>query len=276
METGNVSKDGKWASRSLAVVHYDVPVDRQQFEPPATKPAATFDAAAWLAKDASPEDALARCEALGMILAVHEVRRADDGTLLVRSSIRPTAETLKQFGGGGLGAHPIGDFFLDSPDPSRFSVVPVAEYMSGRLLVKWDLLVPLSPPKDGPPASVKLLAGVRAQDFDFMDSFERQKQPDYVNDVEVGAVAIPAAAAERASVDELIASVWTTCKSMHSIFTPVDMSEATRLHPNGKRSMKSTRMDNWTAERLASEVKLEIRQRREGDIQRQRAIRNRD
>ena len=272
LEVGRVV-DGKWVARQTGVVHYDVPVDRKLFEPPAVpgggKP---VDMKALVASEFSLDDAVAKAEALGMILAIHEVRRGDDGTLLVRSSLRPTAETLEKFGGGGPGPDAMGDHQFDSRDPARYSVVPVAEYMSGRLFAKWDLFVPLKPPAEGP-ASVNVLADVYTRDLEFMRSFTLQKQDAHVNDVELGAVPIPR---EAVPTDELIAGIWSRCKSLHSIFTPVNLSEATRLHPSGKRSMKTTRMDNWTAERLTSEVKLEIRQRREGDIQRQRAVHTRD
>jgi hypothetical protein len=272
MEIGRV-KDGKWVAEQNGSVRYDMPVDRKLFDAPvAPGGAKPIDLRALAAQQFSPDHVLAKAEALGMILMVHDLRRGDDGTLLVRSSLRPTEETLKRFGSGGPGAHPIGDFFLESPDPARYSVVPVAEYMSGRLLVKWDLLVPLSPQKAGKTVTLETRLG--AQDFEFMESFTRQKKDDYVNDVPVGAVPIPTD--QRAPVDELITSVWTTCKSLNSIFTPVNMAEATRLHPNGKRSMETTGIAKWTAERLLSEVKQEVRTRREGDIQRQRAVRNRD
>lgn len=92
-----IEADGVWTLDERIDMRYDVPISAERFAADFPADARMIDRTAALDAFAL-DDALATAERLGIVLAIHEVRRVDDDTVFVMSTSRPTPEVIERFG----------------------------------------------------------------------------------------------------------------------------------------------------------------------------------
>lgn len=93
-------RDGKWITVELMKVDYDIPVDRKQFAAdfgPGVN-IKSFIAERSIENMFDLEDAMVTREVFGLVFAVHELKRCENGFVYVVSSIRPSQETIRELG----------------------------------------------------------------------------------------------------------------------------------------------------------------------------------
>lgn len=87
----------RWVVRTTSDWRYDIPVDRALFEPHFGDEVKVVDADTAFDKFVDLGRAVHREERSGLWFAIHRVERFEGGGVFVVSSVRGTAETLKQF-----------------------------------------------------------------------------------------------------------------------------------------------------------------------------------
>jgi hypothetical protein len=93
-----VLRNDKWTDVERIEVAYDLPVDPDRFARNFGPDVKVVDAAGLLEERFSPAKAIYRKESMGLMVAVHELRRVDDKTALVVFSTRATEETVRRLG----------------------------------------------------------------------------------------------------------------------------------------------------------------------------------
>ena len=88
--------DGKWTSGREISIEYEVPVDAGKFAANIPAGAKIVDAGGLVEELFPLEKALATSTAEGLLFAVHDVRRVDDRTYFIMSSVRGTPEYLRR------------------------------------------------------------------------------------------------------------------------------------------------------------------------------------
>jgi hypothetical protein len=241
-------RDGKPQVTQTANVQYDVAIDHALFAPPviaASKPISLDDR---INQYLSLENAPAKTEVFGLVLAVHEVRVSPDGMLLVRSSIRPNEETLKKYG-AGLGWQALADYQLDI---AGYQPIPMGSYQKQRMTAQWDFFMPIHPGTPAPENVVVRAIGVWTDD-PLAESLKREGKETYINDLAIGQVNVTAAK----SIDELLDETWEQASSLNSVFTPVFFMGLTEK--NGKSGYQATMIKEWTRERLKRELDGQVK-----------------
>jgi len=146
-----VLRDGEWHDDELATITYNTPVAPGHFEPDFP------EGARLLVIDPPPadrfmlEDAVYTQEVLGLIFAVHELARVEDGLYYVVHSVRPSEATLQKLAiRYSEGQSQLGDIQLDSgwrrlDDGSERSHQPLNMAHHTTLegaQITWSLLIP--------------------------------------------------------------------------------------------------------------------------------------
>jgi hypothetical protein len=253
-------RNGKEQVTQAANAQYDLPIDRALFAPPVvavSKPASLDERInQYFPLDTAP----AKIEVFGLVLAVHEVRAAPDGMLLVRSSIRPNDETLKKFG-AGLAWQALANYQLDIAD---YQPIQMGSYQKQRMTAQWDFFMPIRPGKTAPKKVVVRAIGVWT-DEGLAESLEAEGKRTYINDLAIGQVNVTPAK----SIDELLDETWQQASSLNSIFTPVFFM-GIKAQKAGKTVYQTTPIKEWTRERLKSEFDARVKILREWHDREQR------
>jgi len=143
-ETGKM-KEGRWEPTFFLTAEYDIPVRRSRFEPHFGQDVRIIDAQAVLDDRFGLHRAIFTREVAGMMVAVHELMRTEDGTVYVVASVRPTPTALRGF-------RPLlGSWFARMRLVSHRRVrrdyrhVQVAMLRHGGMQVGWWLFTPIGP-----------------------------------------------------------------------------------------------------------------------------------
>ena len=160
------SRDGdEWRTESLSDWTYDEPINEALFQPNFGDDVKIVDADEAFDAFADPATAVHCEERDGLIYAIHHVERFENGGVLVVSSVRGTAETLKEF--------PLKKslFRVDgpatnynaSPQGSGFFRLDLASASHQGIDVRWWVLIPRGTPPNHfevSPGRIKLNVGV--------------------------------------------------------------------------------------------------------------------
>ena len=160
----------RWLTQLTMNWKYDVPVDRALFEPRFGDDVKIVDADTVFDKYVDLQSSVHHEERSGIEFAIHHVERFQNGGILVVSSVRGTAETLKKY---PLTRRPVrpGQFFVDgpainyqgSPQGSDYFRIDLAEADHEGINVRWWALVPRDTPPNYfeiTPDKVKLPVGI--------------------------------------------------------------------------------------------------------------------
>ena len=143
-------RDGKWETYSIFEARYDIPIDRSLFALEDVPEIKVIDRDKLFETKFSLEKALFKKETMGLICAVHELKRVEGDMIYLVTSIRPTAATIMEFGridpiaGGGCSTY--GDFMIgtgwkrvDGGERS-YQPVTIAQINNDGLSAQWTLL----------------------------------------------------------------------------------------------------------------------------------------
>ncbi|MCJ7675472.1 MAG: hypothetical protein MUO33_10020 [Sedimentisphaerales bacterium] len=159
-----VLEKGIWKTIELGQVAYDIAFDRSVFDPNFGQDVDIVngpdfdsdlgagveiaDGAKILGAHFSLEKAIFTKEEMGLIFAVHELRRCQDDLIFALTSLRPSEQTLKDIKSEDPRAHNYGDYHFgscwertDGRDTS-FSPIELGWIYHGGLVVKWTVFVP--------------------------------------------------------------------------------------------------------------------------------------
>jgi hypothetical protein len=154
--------DDHWVVQLTFHWTYDVPVDGALFQPRFADDVKMVDADAVFDKFVDLESAIHREEQSGIMYAIHHAERFQDGGILVVSSVRGTADTLKKY---PLTRRPIGPGLIfaagpavnyeGSPQGGGYFRINLAQVSYKGIDVRWWVLVP----RDTPPTHFDVAAG---------------------------------------------------------------------------------------------------------------------
>lgn len=153
------SDSGEWDKYSIATLEYDVPIDRSRFEPSLNDNSIVkdwskvIDASALLDDLFGLKNAIYQREEFGLLFAVHDIQRLDNGSIFLRTSMRPSEKLLQELGSirsfEGQGEFVYGDYQLDSswkrlPDGTERYYQPynLAYLNHNGLYAQWTILIP--------------------------------------------------------------------------------------------------------------------------------------
>jgi hypothetical protein len=89
--------DGAWKARVVRTWEYDVPVEQSVFEPQFAEGVRVIDIDEAFEQLTAVENAVHTEEREGLIYTIHQAKRFENGGVMLMSSVRGTAETLKKF-----------------------------------------------------------------------------------------------------------------------------------------------------------------------------------
>ncbi len=171
VRTAHESRDSDdWRTESFSDWKYDEPVDRALFQPNFGDDVKIVDADEVFDAFADPASAVHREQRDGLIYAIHHVERFEHGGVLVVSSVRGTAETLKEFPLKKRRFRP-GLFYVvgpatnfnASPQGSGFFRLGLASASHQGIDLRWWVLIPRGTPPNHfevSPEGIKLNVGV--------------------------------------------------------------------------------------------------------------------
>jgi hypothetical protein len=162
--------DDRWLTQLTMSWKYDVPVDRALFEPRFGNDVKIVDADTVFDKFVDLQGAVHHEERNGIEFAIHHVERFQNGGILVVSSVRGAADTLKKYPLTRRGVR-VGQFFVDgpavnyqgSPQGGDFFRIDLATADHEGINVRWWALVPRNTPPNHfeiTPDKVKLPVGI--------------------------------------------------------------------------------------------------------------------
>lgn len=141
--------DGDWKTRSVRTWEYDVPVEQSVFEPQFAEGVRVIDIDEAFEQLTAVENAVHTEEREGLIYTIHQAKRFENGGVMIVSSVRGTAETLKKFPLTRRMLQP-GRYFIDgpatnyeaSPQGSGFFRLSLAKANHQGIDLEWWMMVP--------------------------------------------------------------------------------------------------------------------------------------
>jgi hypothetical protein len=166
--------DGDWKTRFVRTWEYDVPVEQSVFEPQFAEGVRVIDIDKAFEQLTAVENAVHTEEREGLIYTIHQAKRFENGGVMLVSSVRGTAETLKKYPLTRRMLQP-GRYFIDgpatnyeaSPQGSESFRLSLAKANHQGIDIEWWMMVPRGrlpnwfEDKDG---KVKLEVGITPQD----------------------------------------------------------------------------------------------------------------
>ena len=256
-----------WRTESFSDLTYDEPINRSLFEPNFGDGIKIVDADAAFEEFVNLPAAIHNEERHGLIYAIHRVERFENGGVLVMSSVRGTAETLKEF---PLKKHQIqpGVFYVRGP--ATVMPAPQGHGSFGLELasaghqgidVRWCVLMPRGTPPNHfevSPGRIKLDVGVTP-----LGEYAKSRHADEKGvihhmywDVELD-VPCPA---KLPSLEEIANRVYTDHVALVSIPTK-------SLHIGDRSESKTSQVDDISSAEYAKAVANKIRSWHKSDIE---------
>lgn len=112
-----LADDGQRVKYDVATVEYDIEIDQSRFSANFAPNVRIIDADQLLDDKFKLDNALYKEEVMGLIYAIHELKRCEDDQVYVVSSLRPSKQLLEELGpiySAGLGNKVYGDFLFDT------------------------------------------------------------------------------------------------------------------------------------------------------------------
>jgi len=144
-------KADDWETYQTVTVEYDVRIDRSRFQVK-IPPAATVVNAEQVLAGFALEKAIFKKELMGLIFAVHDLQRCDNGMIFIVCSTRPCPAVIREFGpirSHTDGSAVYGDFQLDGSwkrvdgKERYYQPIRLANLYHDGMYVQWELLHPL-------------------------------------------------------------------------------------------------------------------------------------
>jgi hypothetical protein len=141
--------DGDWKTRFVRTWEYDVPVEQSVFEPQFAEGVRVIDIDEAFEQLTAVENAVHTEERDGLIYTIHQAKRFENGGVMIMSSVRGTAETLKKFPLTRRMLQP-GRYFIDgpaanyeaSPQGSESFRLSLAKANHQGIDIEWWMMVP--------------------------------------------------------------------------------------------------------------------------------------
>jgi hypothetical protein len=255
------SVEGKWETREEVTARYDLPIDRSRFQPPIAVETTVVNGAELLEKWLSLDKALFVKQVMGLVFAVHDIQRCDNGMILVVSSLRPAPETIKSLGpirsetrGGAV----YGGFGLSRSrkrvDGKERYYQPInlgSAYKDG-VEIRWSLLHPLGDwPKDT--ATCELSVYIYA-----LGKLAQQRRQAGEKLRRYGPMTVLPLPDKATRLGKVIGGVYSQAVALAPLAERVCLREAGRHNSGMGLSYRLRRPSEITAEEFGRQVRLEF------------------
>ena len=188
--------NGQWMMDRSTVIVYDQPIPRERLQPDFGPGVAVVDSTAFK-EIVNLDRNILKAEILGLVLAVHEAHRLDNGTILLVWSIRPTPATIaklgplssKRHGTKLYGDAQITNLWPRPRDQGHLQPMELATWTQDGVQVQWTVLIP----KGQWPESTKVLPlhfSVYSR-YELQKAFEKDGQEWYRFQVPLGELTLP-------------------------------------------------------------------------------------
>ena len=150
--------NGRWETYGIGQVEYNVDINPDIFVPDFGEDTHIVEVDTKLNEYFGLDDAIFTKEALGMIFAIHELKRCEEGPIFVVSSIRPTDESRQRVTSSGFGVWNYGHFHFGSSwkrvdlygRGQSYEPIGLAELYHAGLQIRWTLFYPQGFEPKGP------------------------------------------------------------------------------------------------------------------------------
>ena len=261
-----LADDGQWVKYDVATVEYDIEIDPSRFSANFGPNVRIIDADQLLDDKFKLDNALYKEEVMGLIYAIHELKRCEDDRVYVVSSLRPTKQLLEELGpiySAGLGNKVYGDFLFDTwPWPQYKARANGARtfyyhhhylavlYNDG-LFAKWYVLKKTGP---GPERAgeVNLVANIYAR-----DELQKKRKSQNLNRYEQVIVKLPMPE-EQLSLVEVAEKIYSDIELLESAAHTAVLN--LKLPPDAdKSSTPWKRTSQISKNNFVSEVRRELK-----------------
>ena len=255
-------RDGKWETYQVVNVQYEVPIDRSRFQGKFGPSVRMIVATDLMEARFGLEKAVFKKDLMGLVFAVHELRRCDNGMIYVVCSIRPSQAVIRELGAISsvtMGRKVYGDFQLDSSwrrvNGKEWSYQPIrlGELYHDGVQVTWVLLDPLGAwPKDAETCELSVYAHTRGK------LQEKRKQAGLEWWRRFRPLAELALPAEKLPLKEALEKVHADALAAEPLDGYVGLLEASRQRKDGTRSRVHRRPSEISPEQFADEIEREF------------------
>ncbi|GAH36607.1 unnamed protein product, partial [marine sediment metagenome] len=97
-ESRRRAENGQWKPSKMGTIQYDMPIAESHFSRNFGPTVRIIDADKIMSERFGLDKAIFTRETMGLIFAVHEVQRSENGLIYLSCSLRPTEETTERFG----------------------------------------------------------------------------------------------------------------------------------------------------------------------------------
>ncbi|MGE5610402.1 MAG: hypothetical protein ACM359_14210 [Bacillota bacterium] len=263
MERG-VFREGQWQPNSALEVAYDVPIDRSHFKVDLSgqkviEPQRARDALLSL------DGALFKTEKMGLIFAVHQVKRCEGNLIFTLCSIRPSVETRKQYGRSRWGIYQqLCDYQLDGSwkringeerwyQPCHLASLDPNELSAEGIYAGWWLLIPKGVWRE----KVQTWeVGVNVYcNGPLGEDLQKQGKPWHGTYRDLASLPLPDA---ETSLQNLVDNLHADAKTLSTPISMVHLYYATERSANGELFRRSALPGKLSKEKFLDEVRREI------------------
>lgn len=237
---------GEWEKYSIATLEYDIPMEPSRFEPSLNDNSIVkdwskvIDASVLLDDLFGLKNAIYQREEFGLLFAVHDMQRLDNGSIFLRTSMRPGEKLIQELGAirssNGQGESVYGDYQLDSswkrlPDGTEQYYQPynLAYLNHNGLYAQWTILIPKgNQPETRSDVELSLYWYTREK---WQERLKSQGEEWYARFRPLTTLALPEATR---SMDELFADLYETGLQLEPAVYRMGFYKASVPDPDGK------------------------------------------
>ena len=245
-----------WQTYRTLAIQYDVPIDRSRFQVKTPPGVTVLDAEQLLAQFA-PAKAIFKKELMGLIFAVHDLQRCDNGMIFIVCSTRPSEAVVRELGAAeGIS---YGDFQLDSSwkrvagKERYYQAIHIASLSYRGTEVRWVLLHPLGDwpqPMETCELSAYVYTGGKLQ-----EKYTQAGQDWYKRFSPLAELPLPG---QPVPLGEVIAKVHADALAAEPLEGNVGILEASRQDEQGRWSRRHRRPSELPPHQFAEEVQAEL------------------
>ncbi len=214
-------RDGRWHDDEQVTISYDLVIDSGRFEPSFDENVVVVDTSQVLEDRFNLEDAIFTTERMGLVFAMHELKRVEGGDMYLVHTTRPAQATIDRFGrilSHRDGTKVYGTFVLEAPyeliDGQRCYYQPMSlatQFLDG-MRVEWLVLLQ----KAGRPLGTetcKFIASVYTREK-LQKRYKDAGEPWYINGEHLGELRLPT---ESVSMDDVVRAVYDEASLLNGV-----------------------------------------------------------